>query len=77
MTDKAMMTSGEMRPHGEDVRVPELKAIFGACPLRAVYQMNPVNVLSGLPVMEKECPLMRNWSSVTVALKLAAPKWAV
>lgn len=64
MTDKAMITSGEMTLHGEDVRFPELKAIFGACPPRAAYQMNPVNVLSGLPVREKECPVMRNWSSV-------------
>ena len=72
-----MVTKGEMRLHGKDEGFPELKAVFGACPLRAAYQMNPVDVLSGLPVMEKEYPVMRNWNSVTVTLKLAAPKWGV
>lgn len=33
MTDKAMIiTSGEMRLHGENVGFPELKAIFGPAP---------------------------------------------
>lgn len=77
MMDKAMITKGEVRLHGEHEGFPQLKAVFGACPLRTAYQMNSVNVLRGLPVMEKECPVMRNWSSVTVTLKLVAPKWGV
>lgn len=35
MMDKATITSGEMRLHGENVGFPQLKAVFGPGPLRA------------------------------------------
>lgn len=60
MMDKAMITKGEVRLHDEAEGFPQLKAVCGACLLRAAYQMNSANVLRGLPDMKKECPVMRN-----------------